>query len=30
VFCGFIAAQMVVFGALLLGSPQPTEAITKS
>jgi len=30
VFCGFIAAQMVVFGALLLGGAQRTEAITKS
>lgn len=29
-FCGFIAAQMVVFGALLLGSVPHTEAITKS
>lgn len=30
VFCGFIAAQMVIFGALLLGGAQRTEAITKS
>ena len=30
VFCGFIAAQMVVFGALLLGGTRRTEAITKS
>jgi ATP synthase protein I len=30
VFCGFIAAQMVVFGALLLGGAPRTEAITKS
>src|SRR5881394_3453130 len=30
VFCGFIAAQMVVFGALLVGGAQRTEAITKS
>jgi len=30
VFCGFIAAQMVVFGALLLGGGQSTRAITKS
>jgi ATP synthase protein I len=30
VFCGFIAAQMVVFGALLLGGVPQTEAITKS
>jgi len=30
VFCGFIAAQMMVFGALLLRSVPRTEAITKS
>ena len=30
VFCGFIAAQMVTFGALLLGGGRRTEAITKS
>jgi hypothetical protein len=30
VFCGFIAAQMVVFGALLLGGARRREAITKS
>jgi ATP synthase protein I len=30
VFCGFIAAQMVIFGALLVGGAQRTEAITKS
>jgi ATP synthase protein I len=30
VFCGFIAAQMVIFGALLLGGAPRTEAITKS
>jgi ATP synthase protein I len=29
-FCGFIAAQMVIFGALLVGGAQRTEAITKS
>jgi ATP synthase protein I len=29
-FCGFIAAQMVIFGALFLSGAQPTEAITKS
>ena len=30
VFCGFIAAQLVNFGALLLGGARRTEAITKS
>jgi ATP synthase protein I len=30
VFCGFIAAQVMVFGALLLGGAPGTEAITKS
>ena len=30
VFCGFIAAQLVTFGALLLGGRRRTEAITKS
>jgi ATP synthase protein I len=29
-FSGFIAAQMVIFGALLIGGAQRTEAITKS
>ena len=29
VFCGFIAAQLVTFGALLLGGGRRTEAITK-
>jgi len=29
-FSGFIAAQMVIFGALLVGGAQRTEAITKS
>ena len=30
VFAGFIAAQLVVFGALLLGGGGPREAMTKS
>ena len=30
VFAGFIAAQLVVFGALLLGGGGPQEAMTKS
>jgi ATP synthase protein I len=30
VFCGFIAAQLVIFGALFLGGAPRTEAITKS
>jgi ATP synthase protein I len=30
VFGGFIAAQMVIFGALLVGGAQRTETITKS
>lgn len=30
VFVGFIAAQLVVFGALLLGGGGPQEAMTKS
>lgn len=30
VFCGFIAAQLVVFGALLLGGARRRETITKS
>lgn len=30
VFCGFIAAQLVIFGALFLGGTPRTEAITKS
>ena len=29
-FSGFIAAQMVIFGALLVGGAQRTQAITKS
>ena len=30
VFCGFIAAQLVIFGALFFGGTPRTEAITKS